>query len=479
MRRMKRNPQPPTPDSRSPSPQLLLGVGRWTLGVAATIVIGITLVAAQQPPAPAPQQPSEIAARITGDPGAPPRYAVPDFIAMTPGATEIGRMLGEVLWDDLNFEREFYMIPRDTYKTIPVVRTPEQIPFAAWRELGADGLVFGTVEQKGDEVVVRVRVFNVRTGESAIAQEYASTTRNARRIAHTISNLIHDQQRGLKGVALTKLAFISTRQRQSLLGTVENRNAKEVYISDYDGANQQQVTTTKQLNLSPSWSADASAIAYTAYRGGGQPTILISHIFKGILQQLIKADGSHKLAVYSPDGKRIAYDSTRNGNTDIYVANVDGSNERRLTTSPDADTTPTWSPSGNQIAFTSDRFSPAHPQLFIMNADGTGVQRLPIPETQADRATWAPAPYNEIAYAGWTGSGWDIKVYDLTTRQSRSVTFGEGSNESPSYSPTGRHIAFQSSRGSGRFQIYTVGRDGNGLRQITRDGENTMPDWSN
>jgi TolB protein len=389
-------------------------------------------------------------------------------------------MLGQVLWDDLDFERDLYMIPRDTYKTIQVARTPEQIPFAAWREVNADGLVFGTVEQKGNDVVVRVRVFNVRTQQSVIAQEYVSTARNARRIAHTIANLIHLEQSSLKGVALTKLAFISTRQRQSLLGTVENRNAKEVYIADYDGANQQQITTTKQLNLSPSWSADASAIAYTAYRGGGQPTILISHIFKGILQELTKSEGSHKLPVYSPDGKRIAYETTRNGNIDIYVANTDGSNERRLTNHPDSDGTPTWSPSGNQLAFTSDRFSPGrNPQIFIMNDDGTGVQRLPIPESQADRATWAPAPYNEIAYAGWTGSGWDIKVYDLTTRQSRAVTFGEGSNESPSYSPTGRHIAFQSSRGSGRFQIYTIGRDGNGLRQITRDGDNTMPDWSN
>jgi TolB protein len=475
------NSQLPTADApvKAPSsPPLIAGS---LLAIAAATVMGLTLSAQQAaPPAQtSSQQPPEIVGRITGDPGAPPRYAVPDFVAATPAAAEIGRMLGQVLWDDLNFEREFYMIPRDTYKTIPVAPTPDRIPFAAWRELGADGLVFGTVELKGNDVVVRVRVFNVRTGDSVIAQEYSSTTRSARRIAHTISNLIHDQQRGLKGVALTKLAFISTRQRQSLLGTVENRNAKEVYVSDYDGANQQQITTTKQLNLSPSWSADASAIAYTAYRGGGQPTILISHIFKGILQELTKTEGSHKLPVYSPDGKRIAYETTRDGNVDIYVANVDGSNVRRITNHPDTDGTPTWSPGGNQIAFTSDRFSPGRPQLFIMDADGTGVQRLPIPESQADRATWAPAPYNEIAYSGWTGSGWDIKVYDLTTRETRSLTFGEGSNESPSYSPTGRHIAFQSSRGSGRFQIYTIGRDGNGLRQITRDGDNTMPDWSN
>ena len=54
---------------------------------------------------------------ITGDPGTPPRYAVPDFVALSPEAAEVAKTIGEVLWDDLNFEREFYMIPRDTYAT--------------------------------------------------------------------------------------------------------------------------------------------------------------------------------------------------------------------------------------------------------------------------------------------------------------------------------------------------------------------------
>ena len=89
---------------------------------------------------------------ISGDPGTPPRYAVPDFVALTPDAAEIAKTIGQVLWDDLNFEREFYMIPRDTYGSVPAARTPEQVPFAAWRELGADAVVFGTVQRTGNDV---------------------------------------------------------------------------------------------------------------------------------------------------------------------------------------------------------------------------------------------------------------------------------------------------------------------------------------
>jgi TolB protein len=447
--------------------------------ISAVFVAG--LVAAQQPvPPQTPQQPSEIASRISGDSGAPPHYAVPDFVALTPNATPIAQMLAQVLWDDLNFEREFDMIPRDVYKSVPVARSMEQIPFGAWREVGADGVFFGTVAQKGNDIIVQVRLFNVRSRESVYAQEMTIATRSARRIAHEVADAVHWQQRGVRGVARTRLTFVSDRLRESVLGTVEKRSVKEVWVADYDGANELRITNSRDLNINPSWSHDARTIAYSAYRANNPPEILLSFITTGVLQNLTKGrlrDGSY-LPVFSPDGKRIAFAATAEGasSQDIYVINVDGTNLRRVTTHPDIDTTPTWSPSGTQIAFTSNRTG--RPQIYIMNADGGGVQRLDIPDGEADRATWAPSPHNEIAYTARNGPGYDIKVYDFASRTTRQLTFSEGSNEAPAYSPSGRHLAFSSTR-SGPMQIFTIGRDGNGLRQVTRSGNNQTPDWSN
>ena len=68
--------------------------------------------------------------RIERTPGLPPRIAVPEFIPLTNDAETVAaaKTIGEVLWDDLNFEREFYMVGRDTYRTIPAPTSLEQIP---------------------------------------------------------------------------------------------------------------------------------------------------------------------------------------------------------------------------------------------------------------------------------------------------------------------------------------------------------------
>ena len=115
---------------------------KWACAMTAG-VLGIGLLSARVPAA-SQQQPTDIAVVISGDPGTPPRYAVPDFVALTPDAADAAKTLGQVLWDDLNFEREFYLIPRDTYGSIPPARRPEDVPFGSWRELGADAVLMNS-----------------------------------------------------------------------------------------------------------------------------------------------------------------------------------------------------------------------------------------------------------------------------------------------------------------------------------------------
>ncbi len=450
-----------------------------TKTIFAAALAGVALL--QQPPQPPSpsQQPSEITTAITGEGGQPPRLAVPDFLAASPDAetAAIARIIGQVLWDDLNYEREFTFIPRDVYATIPKATSFADIPFDRWRELNADGLVVGSVRKVANGIEVEVRLFNVRGRQSVFGKVYSGSGANPRQFAHTAANDIYQTQRALKGVALSKLTFVSDRDGERMGGTVEKRDVKEVYIADYDGENQRRVTTGRTLNVFPRWSPDARSIAYVSYRRG-TPNIFISNIYQGTMEEVTKGSNENWLPAWSPDGSRLCFASPREGkgHTNLYVVNRDGSGLRKITDHPSINTSPTWSPSGNQIAFVSDRTG--SPQIYVIAADGTGqVERITVGESYADKPTWSSLPYNEIAYTARTGPGNDIKVIDMATRQVRQLTTGEGTNESPAFAPNGRHLAFTSTR-SGKKQIFTIARDGRDIRQITKVGNNEQPDWS-
>jgi TolB protein len=288
-----------------------------------------------------------------------------------------------------------------------------------------------------------------------------------------MSDELHQSQRNLRGVARTKLTFSSDRNKEAVVATIEKRDVKEIYVADYDGANPRRITINRTLNVFPNWSPDGRSIAYTSYRTG-VPDVLISNIFAGTMESPTKGVAQNWLPVFSPDGNRLAFNSNRDGNPEIYVINRDGSNLTRLTNNPATESTPTWSPSGTQVAFTSDRTGT--PQIYVVNADGSGLRRISS-ESYADRATWSPAPLNEIAFSARTGPGFDIKILNIASGETRQITFGEGTNESPAWSPNGRHLAFMSTR-AGRSQVFTVDRDGRNLRQITKDGNNWTPNWS-
>jgi len=458
------------------------------VSLCAAIALGVVAMAAvpgtpQQPSAtpPAQEQPREGSSKISGAGGAKPKLAVPDFLAATPDAESkaIAATIGQVLWADLDFEREYYMVPRDTYASIPVPASVDAVPFDRWRELGADGVVIGAVRKTATGVTVQVKLYSVAGQTAAFSKEYSGTAANPRVFAHTISDEIFKQQRNLTGVARTKLTFSSDRDGERMKGTVYDRKIKEIYISDYDGANPRRITVNRSLNINPVWSSDGKAIAYTSYRRQNFPDIFIQRIYDGTPPES-PAHGTDRihnfLPAWSPDGTKLAFMSNRDGNAEIYVMDANGGNLRRITRHPNIDATPTWSPAGNQIAFTSDRSG--SPQIYVVDADGLGQpQRITSDDSWADRATWSPAPFNEIAYAARNGPGFDIKIRDMTTGQSHFLTNGEGSNESPAFSPTGRHIAFASTR-LGNQQIFVVARDGNGLHQVTKEGNNYTPNWS-
>ena len=239
---------------------------RWKL-LGAAVIAASAVGTAQQTPSPQqPQQPTTVGITLTGEAGAQTRLAVPDLLALSNDkeTIEAARVIGQVLWDDLDYEREFYMIPRDTYKSIPPAPSISTVPYDRWRELGADGVIIGTVQKVATGIKVELRLYNVRAQQSIFGREYTGAAANPRLYAHTMSDELHESQRSLRGVARSKLTFSSDRNREPVVGTVEKREVKEVYVADYDGANPRRITINRTLNITPTWSPDGRSIANTS-----------------------------------------------------------------------------------------------------------------------------------------------------------------------------------------------------------------------
>ena len=421
------------------------------------------------------------------NPGSNQRIGLPDFV-VPPGDPELAAAaatIADVLWADIEFEREFYMIARPTSASIPVAPVTA-LPFDRWSQLGADFVLVGEASRRGEEILVNMRMIAVR-GESRGRQHFGRAYPNCRPqqlryCAHAIADDFHKEVAGLDGIARTKIAFNSDRDATRVTGRPSQilGTAKEIYVSDYDGANPQRLTVNRSLNISPAWSPTGTLLAYTSYSGNGFPDIFVANLRepgRGLRRPAQGTDQVHnQLAAWSPDGSKLAFMSNRSGDLDIWVVNSDGTGLRNLTNYPRAaEGSPTWSPDGAFIAFTSDRSTGGTPQLFVMTTDGTNQQRLT--SDRVDRPTWSRL--NFIAFTVGPSSGQNIGILDMNNRAAGIIvlTDGRGTNESPAVAPNGRHIAFVTTRW-GRSHIGVVHRDGRGgVRQITQVGNNGYPNW--
>lgn len=310
------------------------------------------------------------------------------------------------------------------------------------------------------DYVVRARAID-NTGTEAIAKGYRGPESTLTKIAHTLANELVRTVNGAPGIFLSQIAFASDRS-----------GAWEIWLMDWDGGNQRQITRHNGLSILPSWSPDNERMVYTSFMKGSSDMYIINRRGGGRMR-LHSGLGLNTSATFSPVGTDIAFVGSVNGNPDIYVIKDDGTNLRRLTTSSSIESTPEWSPKGRQISFTSGRSGT--PQIYVMDAEGTNVRRISFEGEWNDDATWSPDG-EQIAYTSRVNGRFQIRIANLINGESHIIA-GEGSNEQPAWSPDGKWIAFQSNRG-GSWQIYRMRADGTDLQQLTTAGENKDPDWS-
>jgi TolB protein len=191
------------------------------------------------------------------------------------------------------------------------------------------------------------------------------------------------------------------------------------------------------------------------------------------------ADGINFTPAFAPDGEVLAFSRATDEGTDVFTWSVARSCcPERLTVGRFSDNlSPTYSPDGRRIAFVSTRAG--LPQIYVMAADGTG-QELLAPfdygvTGSSNAPEWSPDGVRVAFHRDVAGSP-QVFVMDVASRTVRQLT-SLGRNEDPTWAPDGRHLAFVSNR-TGNRQIWIIDLDTGRVRQLTRLGEARLPAWS-
>ena len=177
---------------------------------------------------------------------------------------------------------------------------------------------------------------------------------------------------------------------------------------------------------------------------------------------------------------KIVFYSHRDGNTEIYTMNSDGSNPTRLTFNEMSDSSPVWSPNGQQIAFHSKR--DGNLEIYVMDADGSNQRNLTRHPASDGYPYWSPNG-NQIAFRSTQNADenhrLNIFVMDANGNNVKQVTRFEFATN-PQWSPDGKQILFEGDIDQGR-QIYAIRPDGRGLWRVSQPKPNTgmlLGGWS-
>jgi TolB protein len=424
--------------------------------------------------------------------------AIPDFRG-TGDAARFMTTFNSTLWSEIEQSGLFRMAPKTSYPlqapqqprdirggqapppeparrgAAAAPQQPSGMYLSDWAgpPVSANYLAFGYTAVQGGRLVLMGYFYNVTQPDAANAQVFGKIYNGslddagAKQVARDFAADIL-KQFGMASLAGTKIVFVSNRT-----------GSKEIWAMDYDGANQRPITKYGSISTTPAVSPDGTKVAFTSYVRS-QPEILIHSLETSRRLPFFNQNASmNATPSFTPDGRQIVFSSTlAGGYAQIYIADANGSNLKRLTFSRFVEVEPKVNPkTGNEVVFVSGRSGPQ--QIYKMNIEGTDIVRLTTGEGEASNPAWNPDGQH-IAFSwtrGFEPGNFNVFVMNVATREFVQLTHGQGRNENPTWAPDGRHLVFSSKRG-GRMNVYTMLADGTQVKQLTTQGENTMPVWS-
>ena len=281
-----------------------------------------------------------------------------------------------------------------------------------------------------------------------------------RRQAHAFADDIVLAITGRKGIGQTKIAF----KAQTPGGE------GEIYVSDFDGHNAQAVTHDNTIVAAPAWVPGRLALYYTSYQPGN-PDIFYHDLATGQRRIIARFSGLNTSAAVSPDGSKVAMILSRSGSPNVWVCNADGTNFKQLTTSPEDESSPCWSPDGQWICFATKIHS--RRVLARVPAGGGAVQRIPTSGvSNPTDPDWSP----DNKWIAFTSQMGDFNICVVPAGGGTATVLVPGQH--PSWSPNSRTLVLNRDAGS-RQSLSVLDVMTKQVKDIGRiSGNDSQPAWA-
>jgi TolB protein len=414
-------------------------------------------------------RPAPVAARIYIDINAPSvqriKIAIPDFKSFSEKREnpELAAALPAVLSNDLDLSGYFAPMDKSAFLGDEKGQSSlEETRFRDWSVVGADLLVRAGYTCIGQSLEVEVKLYDVHSARQLLGKRFLGRIDEQRMVMHRVGNEIIYLLTGNKGMFLSKFTFVGTATGN-----------KEIYVADFDGHNEKQLTSDKTIALLPRWSPQGDMICFNSYRDGS-PMLYLKELFSGKIRRISDGKGLNAGGSWLPDGKSLAMCMSHGDNLDLFNIDLNGKIVRRLTNHSGINVSASFSPDGSRFAFVSNRSGT--PQLYIKDMAGDREERITFQGNYNTSPSWSRL--NRIAFCGSYEGKFDIFTVDPDGGNLRKLTDGQGDNEEPAWSPDGRYIVFSSSR-EGGYHLYIMNANGQNQRRITfMKGQQTSPSWS-
>ena len=374
--------------------------------------------------------------------------------------------VSNIVKNDLNRTGEFRILDNKQLLSIPT--NEDNLNYSDFKLLGIDYIVMGSLEEEDTSNISAVyKIFSVQKESQLRTSTVYGVPNKLKQLAHYISDGIYEEITGLKGVASTRLLYVT----EEFSGDISQF---KLNVADADGSNEQILLRSNEPIISPSWSPDSKKVAYVSFETG-MAKVFIQNIATGKREIVLENKFQISSPSWSPNGKFMSLTLYQDGNAEIYILNLKNKNLTRLTNHYSIDTESSWSPNGSKIMFTSGRSG--SPQLYEINLKKFNAkpQRITFEGNYNAKGSYLPNGEG-VVFVHRKNSNFQIALKYFNENFVRPLTNSQ-LDESPSISANGNVIIYAISENETGL-LAGVTLSGARFRLPLKKGEVREPSWS-